>query len=417
MSKYQQRLSGLFYKIVFFGCVCLSFLTSACQPTGGQKPSAAAFTINQNEVILDKSHIIAVKTKLYQPSFGLSGLVLPIQSANILAPTDGTLTVYAQKGQFVKKGDVLASIATPIIIAPEQALSQDVVSQAITQDTINQDALNQDAINQDIVSQKTTNQDNLDNLPSNTDTNTTPPQDEQADTTQDNLTTDTPINAPPKIITQTTPIKSPIDGVVQSVYGQDEKTQQNNAILQIADTRIFEFVARLPREYQNYLSIGQTVQFALLDQNKQNTNKQSINEQPNNQDATFAGQITQISPDNDELAVTVQIAKNPKLNKGMQLHAQIDYGQLSVGTIVPKHAITDGTSLNELHKPPYKPISPIHANIWIIGQDGTLNLTDIKVIEYLPRSQSYLVTGIDKASLIATANLPRHANHLPVRIR
>lgn len=117
---------------------------------------------------------------------------------------------------------MLASIATPIIIAPEQALSQDVVSQAITQDTINQDALNQDAINQDIVSQKTTNQDNLDNLPSNTDTNTTPPQDEQADTTQDNLTTDTPINAPPKIITQTTPIKSPIDGVVQSVYGQDE---------------------------------------------------------------------------------------------------------------------------------------------------------------------------------------------------
>lgn len=101
----------------------------------------------------------------------------------------------------------------------------------------------------------------------------------------------------------------------------------------------------------------------------------------------------------------------------MQLHAQIDYGQLSVGTIVPKHAITDGTSLNELHKPPYKPISPIHANIWIIGQDGKLNLTDIKVIEYLPRSQSYLVTGIDKASLIATANLPRHANHLPVRIR
>lgn len=87
------------------------------------------------------------------------------------------------------------------------------------------------------------------------------------------------------------------------------KTQQNNAILQIADTRIFEFVARLPREYQNYLSIGQTVQFALLNQNEQNTNKQSINEQPNNQDATFAGQITQISPDNDELAVTVQIAK------------------------------------------------------------------------------------------------------------
>lgn len=410
MSKYQQRLSGLFYKIVFFGCVCLSFLTSACQPTGGQKPSAAAFTINQNEVILDKSHIIAVKTKLYQPSFGLSGLVLPIQSANILAPTDGTLTVYVKKGQFVQKGDVLASIVTPVIIISEPASSQD---------TINQDTPNQDTISQDIVNQKTISQDNLDNPPSNTetDTNSTPRQDAHDDTSQDNLTADTPINIPPKIITQTTPIKSPIDGVVQSVYGQDEKTQQNNAILQIADTRIFEFVARLPREYQNYLSIGQTVQFALLDQNKQNTNKQSINEQPNNQDATFAGQITQISPDNDELAVTVQIAKNPKLNKGMQLHAQIDYGQLSVGTIVPKHAITDGTSLNELHKPPYKPISPIHANIWIIGQDGKLNLTDIKVIEYLPRSQSYLVTGIDKVSLIATANLPRHANHLPVRIR
>lgn len=407
MSKYQQRLSGLFYKIVFFGCVCLSFLTSACQPTGGQKPSAAAFTINQNEVILDKSHIIAVKTKLYQPSFGLSGLVLPIQSANILAPTDGTLTVYVKKGQFVQKGDVLASIVTPVIIISEPASSQD---------TINQDTPNQDTISQDIVNQKTISQENLDNPPNNTetDTNSTPRQDAHDDTSQDNLTTDTPINIPPKI---TTPIKSPIDGVVQSVYGQDEKTQQNNAILQIADTRIFEFVARLPREYQNYLSIGQTVQFALLNQNEQNTNKQSINEQPNNQDATFAGQITQISPDNDELAVTVQIAKNPKLNKGMQLHAQIDYGQLSVGTIVPKHAITDGTSLNELHKPPYKPISPIHANIWIIGQDGKLNLTDIKVIEYLPRSQSYLVTGIDKASLIATANLPRHANHLPVRIR
>lgn len=424
------RCYKICYKVflaVVMGCLLTSL--TACEPTGGQKPSTVPFVVTKNGVTLHKSHIISVKTKLYQPSFGLSGLVLPVNSANVLAPADGQLSIKVQTGQFVNQGHLLA-VVTPKVIKSTPSADKTPKDDTLhsTQQYPKTDNLtinNLDTTDNPLTTTSkslpaTTSQADLDNTPSkdalkkpkNAQSN---PINNPQNNQETILTDSTLVLKTPLLLQKPVPVlvTSPIDGVI--VWLNDNAhTQKDNAIIQITDTRTFEFVARLPREFAPYLRIGDSVQFTEDTQIPQTR----LDEITQHDKASFAGQIIEVVPNNDELAVTVQIKpKDNTLHKGMQLQGRIDYGQLSVGAVVPKHAIADGTSLNALQTPPHKPLIPIDAKVWIIGQDGKLYLKDTKVVEYIPLTKSYLVTGIDTASLIATANLPASANGLAVHIR
>ena len=93
-----------------------------------------------------------------------------------------------------------------------------------------------------------------------------------------------------------------------------------------------------------------------------------------------------------------------QLLPGMKVTGRVDYGQIEVGTIVPKRALHN-VDLTELHAPPYKPLRSLSANIWIIGQDQRLTSQPIEVIEYDPLTKQYLIAGITNDSLICLANL------------
>ena len=76
-----------------------------------------------------------------------------------------------------------------------------------------------------------------------------------------------------------------------------------------------------------------------------------------------------------------------------------------MGTIVPAHGIHD-VDLTALQKPPYKPLSPLTANVWTIKQDQRLTRQSVEVIEYDPSTKQYLIAGISNDSLICLADLP-----------
>jgi hypothetical protein len=94
-----------------------------------------------------------------------------------------------------------------------------------------------------------------------------------------------------------------------------------------------------------------------------------------------------------------------KLLADMKVTGRVNYGQIDVGTIVPKRALHD-VDLTELQKPPYKPLRPLTANVWVIGQDQRLKRRAIEVVEYNPTTNQYLIAGISNDSLICLADLP-----------
>ena len=98
-------------------------------------------------------------------------------------------------------------------------------------------------------------------------------------------------------------------------------------------------------------------------------------------------------------------ASRNKLKPEMMVTGRVNYGQIDVGTIVPKRALHD-VNLTELKKPPYMPLKPLTANVWIIGQDQRLTRQPIEVVEYDPTTQQYLIAGVSNDSLICLADLP-----------
>lgn len=418
-------------KAFCLGCLLLGVLgITACQPTGGKKPSEFPYFIQNDEIVLHKSHIMAVKTNLYQPSFGLSGIILPKHQANITAPHDGTLMMAAKANQLVQKNDTIA-LLTPLQTSPTQGATNTQGSPAdnptnSTSDTKRaHDKSNQDdtdTVNADNNSAADGRADNSNNDGSTDDnahgdaakahsSHTSPkaliPKQIQPEQTQPEQNKPT---APP------TQIKSPITGHVFEIYHTDgAQIHKDNAIALIGNTELFEFATTLPSSFERYLTIGQTVQFTNTPTQAPTTRLGELSELHN---TSFAGQITDIRPVGADIAVTVQIKSNDNsLHKGMQLVGQVDYGQLAVGVVVPQHAIADGANLKELSRPPYKPLRPIAAKVWVIEQDGRLHLTEVSVVEYDPTTKNYLIVGVSQTSLIVTANLPPTAHNLPVVIR
>ena len=166
------------------------------------------------------------------------------------------------------------------------------------------------------------------------------------------------------------------------------------SLLQIADETKLYFVATVPIQAKPQLSVGQTVNFTTAELTDQ-----------------FTGQVSKLveAPHPKKLLVHVNVIDNEssrkKLLPKMQVTGRVNYGQIDVGTIVPRRALHD-VNLTELHSPPYKPLRPLAANVWIIGQDQRLARQPVEVIEFNPTTQQYLIAGISNDSLICLADLP-----------
>ncbi len=165
-------------------------------------------------------------------------------------------------------------------------------------------------------------------------------------------------------------------------------------LLQLSDDRNLRFIATLPIQAESQLSIGQNVNFTvtgLTDNFTGQVSKLTVNQQTN------------------KLLVNVHVVKNDvsrgKLRPNMAVSGRVDYGQIEVGTVVPEQGIHD-VDLAELKKPPYKPLSPLTANVWIIKQDQRLTRQAVEVIEYDPSTGQYLIAGVSNDSLICLADLP-----------
>lgn len=316
----------------FYVMVVLVNLLAGCQPKSSNTPSDAPFSLFNQTVILDKTHVMEVQTALYQPSFELQGVVLPNKTLDIKALSDGMAILSPQLGQNptqkVSQGDVLFTI-TPAFFEEYTA---------------------------------------------------------------------TPIK-----------INAPFDGRLSTIYIKHDTVNQNDTLATFIDNSVYQFVSLLPKEYLPYLSVGQSVSFSP----KATANDELLSE------LKLTGQVANITQtDESELSVTVHLSPSAaKIGMGQAVGGWIDYGQLDVGALVPAYAIADGVNLTTLTTPPYKPSTPLSAHIWIIKQDGTLSLTEIHVVSYQPDTQKYLVTGISQDTLIATANLPKTAQGMAVKIR
>lgn len=316
------------YAFILFASLFVVLLFG-CQPVSSDSPSNIPFAITDKTVILDKTHVMGVKTTLYQPSFELQGVILPINKTNLISPTDGMAILVADMSQkHVFEGDALFTV-TPAFFEE--------------------------------------------------------------------------YTAPPVSVT------APFNGRLDTLYTTHNSVSHGDTLATFIDDSVYQFVSLLPNEYLPYLSVGQSVNFSPK-------GSQAIAD--NATAKSFAGQVAHIAQENGNLSVTVQIPPSTtQLAMGQTVGGWIDYGQLDVGVVVPDYAIADGVNLAALTTPPYKPAAPLPAHIWIIKQDGTLALTDIHIVKYQPDTEQYLVTGMSQDALIVTANLPKKADGMAVKIR
>lgn len=345
---------------------------SACQPDTPPTNATKAH-ISSDRVVLDKHDVINIKPERYQPSFRLEGVLSPIAHATLSLPSTSTLqTLHIAQGSTVKKGQTIATFSQTLP-APAPITADD--------DTQNK-TLNHLATDQ------------IHQIP-----NLQPPSSPSSVATTDVIVNDIAIIAP-------------IFGRVENIFVKNEKIAhpQGTAIANIIDDRQLRFVSPLPSRFAEHIRIGDAVNFSTTD------------------GRLFNGQIAKITPDTHKthtLNVHVHIrtteVKKAKLTVDERVSGHIEYGQMSVGTLVPASAIFDHAlrplSLKHLKQPPHKPATPIHAFLWVIGQDERLSLLSIEVVEYFPNKDQYLISGVSLDGLIVATQLPKHAQAKQVRLR
>lgn len=229
----------------------------------------------------------------------------------------------------------------------------------------------------------------------------------------DNLaTSEYPAQTAPTIDQQSITITASAKGRIHTIYPQNrgQTYPKDTPVLTINDERGLKFVSLLPHDFKEHVSVGRAVNFSTTD------------------DKSFSGQIEKISPNPrlaDTLDVHVVIAPSEitkaQLTLGEAVSGYVEYGQQSVGILVPAFAIFDEAlqpmDLSLLTKPPFKPATPIHAQLWMIKQDERLHLIPIQVIEYHPQSDHYLITGVSLTGLVVLANLPKTVAGKKVRLK
>ena len=368
----------------------------ACQPTSPTE----ALTSENNEAVdmplisadsvtITPDHILSIKPTRYQPSLGLQGRIDPIKQINLVAAQSLTVEqVLVSENQWVKKGTPLLTVrrqevSKKPIIADDPATAIDTESNKTVSGTDR--ATTSDNAIQTPVLNTTSN--------ANSKTMLTPPAiNDNTSADLDNNSKDSKALKPTSdLIT----LRARFSGRVTNLSLQaEQKIEAQTALLQLSDETELHFISTLPIEAESQISVGQTVNF---------TAKDRVDK--------FTGQVSKVQAVKQPIQILVYVSvinnevSRSQLAPDMQVTGRVDYGQIEVGTIVPKNALHN-VDLTPIQVPPYKPLRSLNANIWIIGQDQRLTRQPIEVIEYDPLTKQYLIAGISSDSLICLANLP-----------
>ena len=377
-----------FTLVLFF----MAALMLACQPPATTETASKAqssddnttspIIIDADSVTMGAEHILIIKPSRYQPSLGLQGKIEPIKQIKITAAQDVLVQdVLVTKGQWVEKD-------TPLLTLKRQTLDSRVkatdVHTNITDSTPQPEA--DKLALQAEPSIKSMPNDNMTLAPTvgNTDDITT-------DLVKNDISEREDTNEDSSLIT----IRAGFAGRIGDIYvSAEQRVARQEPLLYLSDDSDLQFVATLPIQAKSQLSVGQAVNFLVKD----------ISD-------SFIGQISKLQtadkPSN--LLIYVQVNNNEvnrdKLKPKMSVIGRVDYGQMEVGNLVPARAIHDAY-LSVLKAPPYKPLIPLTANVWIIKQDQRLSRLPVQVIEYDPNTGKYLIAGISNDSLICLADLP-----------
>ena len=378
-------------------------LLIACQPSPPTSEPVTAenseafdtpLLIRADSITMTPDHILSVKPTRYQPSLGLEGEIEPIKQVNLIAAQALTVEqVWVKINQRVEKGAPLFTVrrqAAPIESTESSEQADDEVAD-------NKGAATEpkpSAVNSAQAAPKDSTAKNSDNIKPSAEKNGEDDKENFANASNNDLDnnqaskhTETANN----LIT----VRASFAGHIEKLYVKSgQQVAPRQPLLKLSDGTELHFSASLPIEAKSPISVGQTVNFTaegLIDKFTGQVSKLTVTELPK------------------QLLVYVNVVDNEvsrnQIRPDMQVTGRVDYGQIEVGTIVPKRALHN-VDLTVLHKPPYKPLRPLHANVWIIKQDQRLTRQPVEVIEYDPLTKQYLIAGITNDSLICLANLP-----------
>lgn len=397
-----------------------ALLLAACQPSPPTNESVTddnSETVNSPIVITDDSvtmtpdHILSIKPSRYQPSLGLQGKIEPIKQTKLIAAHPINVEeVLVTEGQWVEKDTPLlivrrvqseskaADVSNPTKaqssesnnVAPDSERANDAidVKQTRSQDTDTASKPSQPtAVNSATTAKNIPSADKEDSVANAAVSN--PKNNDK--TSADSTTNSKPQHNQYNLVT----VRASFSGRVKNLYAKTgQKVEARTPLLQLSDETKLHFIATLPIQAEPQLSVGQTVNFTVEGMSDK-----------------FTGQVSKLTATSQpkKLLVYVNVIDNEvsrdKLLPDMKVTGRVNYGQIDVGTIVPKRALHD-VDLTELQTSPYKPLRPLTANVWIIGQDQRLIRQPIEVIEYDPITKQYLIAGISNDSLICLADLP-----------
>lgn len=382
-------------------------LLLACQPSPPTDEPVTAensetvdnpLIISDSTVTMTPDHILSIKPSRYQPSLGLQGNIQPIKQSQFVAAQP----LYVEQ-VLVSEGQQVEKDAPLLIVRRLDMTSQTPPKRS---DEINTEADGNSAPQTENAAPQTKS---AAKDPATEKTSPRPDQTKQATSDSNpasaklprqndadaDAATDTPDDASKHSSYQLITVRASFAGrIAQLNAAAGQQLAARTSLLQIADETKLYFVATVPIQAKPQLSVGQTVNFTTAELTDQ-----------------FTGQVSKLveAPHPKKLLVHVNVIDNEssrkKLLPKMQVTGRVNYGQIDVGTIVPRRALHD-VNLTELHSPPYKPLRPLAANVWIIGQDQRLTRQPVEVIEFNPTTQQYLIAGISNDSLICLADLP-----------
>lgn len=358
----------------------------ACQPTSPTEVLSSDNNepvdiplISADSVTITPDHILSIKPTRYQPSLGLQGRIEPIKQINLMAAQPLTVEqVLVSDNQWVKKG-------TPLVTVRRQEILNKAIGSDNTETNIEAE-LNTTASNADGASTSdNTSQTSVLNKKSNV----------INDNNRAELASNSKGRTTAKQSSDLITLRARFSGRVENLSVQaGQKIEAQTVLLKLSDETELHFISTLPIEAESQISVGQTVNFTAEDRVDK-----------------FTGQVSKVQAVKQPIQILVyvnvinnEVSRN-QLAPDMQVTGRVDYGQIEVGTIVPKIALHN-VDLTQIQVPPYKPLRSLTANIWIIGQDQRLTRQPIEVIEYDPLTKQYLIAGISSDSLICLANLP-----------
>lgn len=376
-------------------------LLAACQPSPPTDEPVTAensetvetpIIIDDDSVTMTPDHILSIKPSRYQPSIGLQGRIEPIKKTQFTAAKALTVQqVLVKENQWVEKG-------TPLLIVQRQEAASKPTESATTSTAENTEFATSDQSTQNSKTENKT--DNLSQTTKPTPTPTSIKANEnnaeapQSSGDKNNVIASRNAPASTKPSYKLMTVRASFSGRVEKLYAEaEQKIDARQPLLQLSDETELHFIGIVPIQAEPQLSVGQTVNFTAEGMSDK-----------------FTGQVSRLTAtvQPKQLLVHVNVVNNEisreKLQPDMQVTGRVNYGQIDVGTIAPERALHD-VDLTELQHPPYKPLRPLSANVWIIKQDQRLTRQPVEVVEYDPITKQYLIAGISNDSLICLADL------------